>query len=395
MKGKAALLIIVFLIASKSLLADVIPEPVVIKGIVPSHAVNIQMVSEVVNVNLSLDSSFVDCTFHMHNWGKQTDLDVGFPIMNFYLWDNDYLNSVNKTKFDVIVRGQNIDKVNIYIPKELQAMLKGVNGSDRFDVLRTYENMNKPWFLWHVHFAKNEGVTIIVRYRLPNGSTKISHFFDYLLSTGAGWKGDIKDAKVIIRLNEVADVQMLDIKPKQSYERRKSEIIWHLKNLKPTIKNDIFLEFETSKGAYKAIQANWNSTRPTYIDGKKSRYSLVDSVQMGTLHIKELPDGRGYDFIIFTKGYILKKFKDLTKLSDPAFLQNISNMSIKVFESNEIEINGENVSGDALYEKLNKIDSANIVTGEVRKLTANKKKIIIVTKKPIPSDERIFQSSPH
>jgi len=391
-KKKTLLALYVLFIAKLSAVADIIPDPVVVKGIVPSHAVDIQMVSEVVKVNLSLDSSLVECTFHLHNWGKQTDLEVGFPIMNFYLWDNDYLNAVNKTKFDVVVRGRNIDKVNLYIPDQLQKILKV--GTDRYNNLRTYENKNKPWYLWQVHFEKNEDVTIFVRYRLTNGADKISRFFDYLLSTGAGWKGNINDAKVIVKLNEVADVQMMQIKPQKSYIRAGDEIIWHFKNLKPTIKNDIYLEFETSKGAYKAIQANWNLTRPTYIDGKKSRYSLIDSVQLGSFHIKEWPDKRGYDFVVFTKGYIFKKLKIFAKQSDPGFLQRISNMSIMQFESNEIEINGEHVSGDALYEKLNKIDSTNAVTGKVKKLTTGKTKIIIATKKPLPSTEGFFQSAP-
>jgi len=103
MKGKVALSVMFVLIVSTRLFADIIPEPVVVKGIVPSRPVDIQMVSEVVKVNLSMDSSFVECTFQMHNWGKETNLNVGFPIMNFYLWENDYLDPVNKNRFDVIV----------------------------------------------------------------------------------------------------------------------------------------------------------------------------------------------------------------------------------------------------------------------------------------------------
>jgi len=389
MKGKVILTIIVFLIISVPLFADVIPEPVVAKGIVPSHPVNIQMVSEVVKVNLTLDSSLVECTFHMHNWGKQTNLEVGFPLMNFYLWENDYLSPVNKDRFEVMVKGKNVGKVNVYIPDELKKTLANAE-LNRYDILRAYSNTNKPWFLWHMHFGKKEDLTIVVRYRLPNGATKISRFFNYLLSTGAGWKGNIKDAKVIVSLNEVADVQMLDIKPKQFYKHERKEIVWHFKNLKPTLQNDIFLEFETSKGAYKEIQAMWDSTRPTYIDGNKSRYSLIDSVQTGTFHLKKQADDRGYDVIVFTKEYIFKKFKGMIKKSNRMFQKQISLLSLKVFESSDIEINGRHTSGDALYEALNKIDSSNTVTGKVEKTRTGKRKIIITTKQPLPADEVIF-----
>jgi hypothetical protein len=394
MKGKVTLTTIMFLIISIPLFADVIPEPVVAKGIVPSHPVNIQMVSEVVRVNLSLDSSIVECTFHMRNWGKQTNLEVGFPIMNFYLWDNNYLNPVNKSRFDVMVKGKSVDKINIYVPDELKKALDSVNGSNRYETLDSYKNANKPWYLWRVHFNKNEDLTIVVRYRLPNGATKISRFFDYLLSTGAGWKGNIKDAKVIIRLNEVADVQILDIKPKQFYKREGDEIVWHFKNLKPTVKNDIYLEFETSKGAYKAHEALNDSINLTYIDGKKAKYSAINFDEVGSYHIKQLPNTQGVEFVIFTKAFIFKKFREFTKQSDQEFWKHISSLSIKTFENSEIEINGEHVSGDALYKKLNKIDSANVVTGNVKKTETGKRKITIATKQPLPSDEGVFQSAP-
>ncbi len=80
------------------------PRARVVKGIVPLHPVNIQMVSELVKVNLTLDSAFVECTFHMHNFGEQKTLEIGFPVMNFYLWENDYLSPLSKNKFDVIVK---------------------------------------------------------------------------------------------------------------------------------------------------------------------------------------------------------------------------------------------------------------------------------------------------
>jgi len=273
-------------------------------------------------------------------------------------------------------------------------MLGGVDLGNRYDALRAYGNLNKPWYLWRMHFEKNEDLIIVVRYRLPNGATKISHFFNYLLSTGAGWKGNIRDAKVIVSLNEVAEVQMIDIKPKLFYKREGNEITWHFKNLKPSLKNDIYLDFETSKGVYKAHEALTDSLTPAYVDGKKIKHSAIDFDKVGSYHVIINSSDQNYKLVILTKAYILKKFKRGVKRSDPAFWHYISRLSVKTFENSKIRINGERTVGRSLYEKLNRIDSTNIVTGKTKKLASGKMTIIITTEKPLPSDESIFQSAP-
>jgi hypothetical protein len=82
--------------------ADIIPDPVKVKGIIPAQPVNVQMVSEQVTVDLYKDSSFVQCVFNMKNFGKAQVLEVGFPMMNFYTWNPNFENPVKAVTDELI-----------------------------------------------------------------------------------------------------------------------------------------------------------------------------------------------------------------------------------------------------------------------------------------------------
>src|ERR1700740_324027 len=97
-----------------SVLADIAPDPTIAKGIIPTHPVDIQMVSEIVKAKLTLDSAYVECTFHMHNLGNQTNLEVGFPVMNYYMWQNEEVSPIDQNKFEVFVNGRSINKMDTY-----------------------------------------------------------------------------------------------------------------------------------------------------------------------------------------------------------------------------------------------------------------------------------------
>ncbi|HZY36778.1 MAG TPA: hypothetical protein VFE53_09030 [Mucilaginibacter sp.] len=379
------------------LFADIAPDPTIAKGIIPTHPVNIQMVSEIVNAKLTLDSSYVTCTFYMHNLGKQSDLEVGFPVMNYYMWANDQVSPIDQNKFEVMINGKAINKKDTYIPDSLKKMLTEKNQYNKYDqhmydALRNYDNLKRPWYLWKMHFRANEYLTIIVKYVLPNGFTKSNMYFNYLLSTGAGWKGVIQDAKVMVDFGSIPPDQVLKISPDPFHKINHSIVNWHFRNLKPTLKNDILIEYEHEKGAYNEFETKMDSEWPVYIDGKKSKHSLVDTAQIGDGYVEKHPNGK-YDEVIFTKGFILQKFKRLSKKSDRAFWRDISSLSPEILNNRcEVRINGVRVSGDLLYEKLNAIDSINTFVGKVHLLKSGKRKVIIKTKNSIPKEDYVHDS---
>jgi len=375
---RALLILVILLIIKTSASADIAPDPVVGKGIIPLHPVNIQMVSEVVKVDLTLEDAFVECTFNMHNLGKAQDLAIGFPIMNFYLYENDYLSPLGKDRFDVSVKGRKVDKINFYVPDDLKKFLSGVNASQQSYLLQTYKYENRPWYLWKMHFGKYENVSIVVKYRLPNGATHANRFFNYLLSTGAGWKGKIEDAKVIVNTGNIPPDQILTISPRRFAKATEKQITWDFKNFKPTIKDDILIEYESVKGQYKAFEDKLDSQIPTYIDGKLSKHSLVDTSQIGYFEINHHPANGEFAEILFTKTAILQKFKNTMNKTNPIFGQLISGNSVEYFEHNYVfEINGNEVPHDVLFEKLYAVDTTKSIKVEIKKTKAGKKIIVI------------------
>lgn len=356
--------------------ADIIPEPVVVKGIVPLHPVNIQMTSEIVKVNLTLDSSIVECTFNMRNLGNAQDMEIGFPIMNFYLWDNDYLSPLIKDKFEVFVKNKKLSKIDFYIPNQLKNILTEVESEQRYSVLSNYENENRPWYLWKMHFGNNENLSIVVKYRLPNGATKGNSFFNYLLSTGAGWKGKILNAKVIVSVVNIPSDQVISLSPKSFVKKDSRQIVWEFNNLKPTLKDDIEIKYERTKGEYKEHQRKLNAEL-TYVDGKRTMFtSILKMTNLGAHKFNQHPRQLHY----FTNGYILREFKKNVKKINKLVWQQISKESVFDFENKyQLEINGDQISKDILFRKIYEVDTMKIKKVEIKKTKSEKNRIIVIS----------------
>jgi hypothetical protein len=367
--------------------ADIIPNPIQIKGIIPNGAVSIQMVSEKVTVDLFKDSSVVVCVFNMHNLGKPQDLEIGFPIMDFYLWPYDMekylLDDASKNNFDVTIGGKKIEKVDMYIPGKLKEILKSTNAQEGYKLLSEYTSQNKPWYLWKAHFNKNEYQRITVRYVLPNGANHMYSFFSYLLSTGAGWKGNIKDAQVTVTDKNIPVDQLLDISPK-NYKRAGNIISWDFKNLKPTVDDDILIKYERVKGSYKAEITKLDSTT-YYIDGKRISFSKFEKEPPGNIagvHINRVPPNeKNPQILIYTNEYALKKFKERVKLINRLIWQQIANEPISVFRKTyKLTIDSKTTPDLNFFNKLMIIDTIKAFKISIINTGPDKKNIIVVTK---------------
>ena len=62
---------------------DIAQNPIEAKGIYPSNPCKIWMELEIVKADLFSDYATIDCTFKMVNYGKDTSIEVGFPVMDF------------------------------------------------------------------------------------------------------------------------------------------------------------------------------------------------------------------------------------------------------------------------------------------------------------------------
>jgi len=365
--------------------ADIIPNPIRVKGIVAAHAVNIQMESEVVTVDLYKDSSFVACVFNMRNLDKAQDVEIGFPLINFYLWgdDTEFVNPKTKNSFEVMVKGNRINKVNIYIPQNLTSIISQSYSNQRYDLLRNYTNQNKPWYLWKVHFNKNEGLSIVVKYRLPCGSLKSNRFFNYLLSTGAAWAGPITNASVIVNLKDIPADQIIGVSPSKHLKRTRQKLIWNFTNLEPSLNEDIDIKYETVKSSY---QAYLNKLPDIYVDDKKLLMSepqnilsqkAADVVADINVLNKSAAHKNGA-FIIYTKAYAFKRFKKKIKEINRSTWKAITKENVSTIMKNfQLDTNGIAVADDGFFRAITKTGALTFKKAEVKHSENNKKKITI------------------
>jgi hypothetical protein len=374
--------IVIFLIVctfSISSYADVNPNPIQIKGIIPNQPVNIQMVSEIVTVDLFKDSSTVNCVFNMHNLGNSQNLEIGFPIMNFYLWtfqvDNYLLDDANKNNFHVTVNGKKVETINMYVPANLKKILKSINSDGGYKLLDEYTNQNRPWYLWEAHFDKNESQQITVKYVLPNGANHLYSFFNYLLSTGAGWAGKIENARIIVNLKDIPVDQIIDVAPK-NYKQQSNIITWDFKNVKPTINDDILIKYERVKGSYAAEMEKLNKTQ-SYIDNKKVSYSQLNQLKATDIASVSVA-GNPRAIIIYTKRYALENFKNKIKSINQTAWEQISNESVDTFaNAYNLIVNSKAIQADRLFDNLIAIDTSKILSMHLTREKAGRETISI------------------
>jgi Copper amine oxidase N-terminal domain. len=97
------------------------------------------------------------------------------------------------------------------------------------------------WYLKRVRFGAGQTRVIRNVYRAPLGAISTGHnFFDYILTTGASWKGKIGRSDIIVELSGPKHVVDLEIRP-EGYRRVGNRIVWRLENYEP--KENIFIMF--------------------------------------------------------------------------------------------------------------------------------------------------------
>jgi hypothetical protein len=173
----------------------------------------------------SLGTAQVTADFTMRNLGDQTEtMAVRFPI------------SANDGRFG---------KPEI---KNLQVQVNGNNiGTKRIQGEDPYWGGDQvPWAEFQVKFPPGKDVPIRVTYTLEGMGYQPFVSFNYILSTGAGWKDTIGSADLIVRLPYQANEQNVilgtqigwsETTPGASLEGK--EIRWHYENLEPERENNL------------------------------------------------------------------------------------------------------------------------------------------------------------
>lgn len=299
----------IFSILFSNIFADIAPSPIEIKGIFSRSNCKIRMKSEIVRADLFNDSAKVDCEFEMVNYGDSITIEIGFPEMNFQYWSSGEYDINDKKNFKICVDGSILMENQIGVPAEMTSIYNSYmkvysidktykqktdsiykannitvqkNGSYTYKYEVDYKNAmlsldslykwrdsqphidsnlwkefdnqmkkgNYPWYVWKVHFDRNETKTIKVSYSLPSGQGYGSNYryFKYILETGSGWYIDIEKADIILKLHNINRKRIEEISPKgYIVDKSQNTITWNLINLEPTKEDDIYLRYYNLK----------------------------------------------------------------------------------------------------------------------------------------------------
>ena len=124
-------------------------------------------------------------------------------------------------------------------------------GSDiwsEFD--KQMKQRNFPWYVWNVHFDKNERKVIKVTYSLPSGKGYGAdyRYFKYILETGSGWYKEIEKANIKLQLHNIDTETIEEIAPSGfNNDKINKTLEWNLTNIEPTGKDDIYVKYYNPK----------------------------------------------------------------------------------------------------------------------------------------------------
>ncbi len=197
---------------------------------------SVRMVSEEVHIKLPQD--VVEASFTFRNDGPPVTVLIGFPEQG---------KGGGYTQFDHFrstVDGHPL-KVRRYVQQR-----PGEDGNYKY------------WWIKRVHF--NRGQTRVVLNRYEGGEFVTSAGvvgFNYILRTGASWKGPIGRARILCDISGLRDDAPLHFSP-SGYRRVGDTVIWDLRNFKP--KQDIeirwvqgFLDVAVNGGPVKKTDSAW------------------------------------------------------------------------------------------------------------------------------------------
>jgi hypothetical protein len=294
---------ILFILSFNQLFADIAPNPIFVNGIYTVNDCKIQMTSEYVFADLYNDSAKVECTFNLKNFGDATEIQIGFPEMNFHYWSISEFTPTDKGNFKIYVDGELLTENDIQVPSEMDSIYRKYMSVYYFDneyqrkrdsiysaygvkekgnrtmyPPGTYEQAEKalqelfewrdskprlgselwsefndqkekgnfPWYVWNVKFNKQERKQIKVVYSLPSGLGYGSdyRYFKYILETGSGWYKMIEKADIALQLHDINIETIEEISPNNySIDTTQKTITWTFTNLEPTSKDDIYVRY--------------------------------------------------------------------------------------------------------------------------------------------------------
>ena len=215
-------LVISVIFMSTHAIGDIAPPNAQGETMQPINVTNVQMVNEAVHIDLYVENAAVKCNFTLMNPGANENMLVGFPVGLGFEGRGEDPYTYPLEDFKAYVNSQ---------PVETREM--DVNGS--------------MWMVWDMSFDAMEIKDVDVSYWVPlsyygNYGRMASHWFTYVLKTGAAWGGVIEEANIVIVLHDIEPDQITELTP-DGYVFENNIITWDFTSLEPT--ENIYIRFET------------------------------------------------------------------------------------------------------------------------------------------------------
>jgi hypothetical protein len=98
-----------------------------------------------------------------------------------------------------------------------------------------------PWLAFDVTFPVNQEVLIKVSYVMETWNVDFAQNIDYILETGAGWKGNIGRGYIILKFPYPVSYENVLSAASEGYQILDNEIFWSFQDLEPTPENNIHI----------------------------------------------------------------------------------------------------------------------------------------------------------
>ncbi|MCU0725920.1 MAG: hypothetical protein MUE73_09050 [Planctomycetes bacterium] len=230
----AGCLFLLSLVAPAS--GDIAPEPEFGQSLAPREKTAVAMTAEEVTVTLAPEKALVRAVFHLENRGEGTSLEVGFPdVVSPASWSSNAPPEGVRRRmlrdFRVTVDGRETEARHRWLRESESPFGKAGSGRDGW--------LMAGWLLFDMTFARGQKRDVEVTYWVPyrplyRPDLLGTRQFEYVLVTGAAWKGSIGKAIIDIRFAEGLTRGHLGEVTPAGHVETKEGIRWSLADLEPT-----------------------------------------------------------------------------------------------------------------------------------------------------------------
>ncbi|HSK89220.1 MAG TPA: hypothetical protein VK880_12720, partial [Anaerolineales bacterium] len=229
-----------FFIPLQSARVDIAPSPEVeIGGLHSFQDTEVQMMYERVELELQMFHSedavdplqnrvVVNAYFVMKNQGTvDENMQAVFPSQSRPFCHGN-ISGDTFTVYDIIQDSFEVSIDGIIVPTSVMDAPYG-------------DCLDYPWLAFDINFPVNKDVLVKVSYVMETWNVDSAQNIDYILETGAGWKGNIGRGYIILKFPYVVTSENVLSGATKGYQILYNEVFWSFQDLEPTSENNIHI----------------------------------------------------------------------------------------------------------------------------------------------------------